>query len=80
MPHPRSFYYADMLGGLPSAGELEAAGVGESSAGSSAVRTVQENTEAGNVHPPATHWPSNFMCWSWPPSTASENDRKNPGT
>ena len=43
-----------MLGGLPSAGELEAAGVRESSAGSSAARTVQENTEAENAHPPAT--------------------------
>ena len=27
----------------------------------------------------ARQWPSNFMCWSWPPSTTSENDRKNPG-
>ena len=41
-------------GGSASAGELEAAGVGESSAGSSAARRVQENTEAGNMHPPAT--------------------------
>ena len=43
-----------MLGGLPSAGELEAAGVRESSTGSLAVRTVQENTEAENAHTPAT--------------------------